>query len=141
MDDPLISFLKRRVKALIHFKETPHRLALAFGLGVFLGIIPGTGAIAAAVTAALFQLNLPVMVAGALLTNPVTTPFVYIGSYFLGHWLLGDLFPAGKIARILLDTLIGNLILAVALALIGYFLVLGTILFIRSRRKSGVHLD
>ena len=132
---------KKRLNTLISFQGTPHQLALAFGLGVFLGIIPGTGAIAAAAMAALFRLNLPVMVAGALLTNPITTPFVYACSYFLGHWLLGDWLPAGRISRILLDTLAGNLVLAVSLGLIGYLLVLGAVIFIRNRRKSRVYLD
>ena len=113
----------------------PHRLALAFGLGVALGIIPGTGAIAAAAVAALFRLNLPVMVAGALLTNPLTTPFVYASSYFLGHWILGNQITSGMITRILLTTIVGNLILAVSLGLIGYLLVWLAVSLIRWRCK------
>ncbi len=120
---------------------TPHQLALAFGLGVALGVIPGTGAIASAVVAALFRLNLPIMVAGALVTNPLTTPFVYVGSYLLGHWLLGDWLPAGTIRQVLLGTLAGNLVIAVGLGLLGYLLVLGTVIFIRNRRKARVYLD
>ena len=126
---------QKRLNTLINFNEAPRRLALAFGLGVFLGIIPGTGAIAAAAVAALFRLNLPVMVAGALLTNPVTTPFVYVGSYFLGHWLMGDWLPAGRIPQILLGTLTGNLILAVGLGVLSYAAVLGSVIFIRNCRK------
>lgn len=133
-------WLQKRLKALVNFRGSPHRLALAFGLGVFLGIIPVTGTIAAAAVAALFRLNLPVMVAGSLLTNPVTAPFVYIGSYLLGHWLLGDWLPAGTIRRILLGTLAGNLVIAVGLGLLGYLLVLGTVIFIRNRRKDRVYL-
>ena len=134
-------WLKKRLQVLVNFRGSPHRLALAFGLGVFLGIIPGTGAIAAAAVAALFRLNLPIMVAGSLLTNPVTAPFVYIGSFLLGHWLLGDWLPAGNIRRVLLGTLAGNLIIAVTLGLLGYLLVLGTVIFIRNRRKDRVYLD
>ena len=135
----MVSSLQRlegkRLNTLINFNEPPHQLALSFGLGVFLGIIPGTGAIAAAVVAALFRLNLPVMVAGALLTNPITTPFVYLGSFLLGHWLLGDYLSARRIAQILLDTLAGNLILAVGLGVLSYLAVLGAVIFIRNRRK------
>jgi len=131
--------LKERFKTLVRFNDAPHRLALAFGLGVFLGIIPGTGAMAAAAVAALFRLSLPVMVAGALLTNPITTPFVYLASFLLGHWLLGDQLMTNRIGSILLETLAGNLILAVSLALIGYLLVLGTVLFIRNRRRTRIY--
>ncbi len=133
--------LGNRLRALVNFRGTPHHLALSFGLGVFLGVIPGTGAIAAAAVAALFRLNLPVMVAGSLLTNPVTAPFVYVGSYLLGHWLLGDWLPAGTIRQVLLGTLAGNLVIAAGLGLTGYLLVLGIVIFIRNRRKDSVSLD
>lgn len=125
--------LKKKLKPLINFRETPHRLALAFGVGVALGVIPGTGAVVAAVVAALFRLNLPLMVSGALLTNPLTAPFVYVTSYFLGHWLLGDWLPAGTISRILLGTAAGGLILAMSLGLIGYLLVLAIVNIIKFR--------
>ncbi|MBI1952553.1 MAG: DUF2062 domain-containing protein [Candidatus Omnitrophica bacterium] len=117
--------LKSRARAVVSFKASPHRLALAFGLGIALGIIPGTGAIVAAGAAAAFKLNLPLMVAGALLTNPLTVPLVYAGSFFLGHWLLGDWLPAGRISSILLGTLTGNLLLAAGMGLAGYLIVFG----------------
>ncbi len=95
-------------------------MGLAFGIGIFLGILPGTGAVAAAAVAALLRLNVPVAVAGALLTNPLTVPFIYIGSYLLGSWLLGRWLPAHKIARILVGTAVGNLLLAFGMAIVGY---------------------
>lgn len=124
-----------KLKRWSRWKDTPHRLALAFGLGVALGIIPGTGAILAAGLAVLIRLNLPAMVAGALLTNPITGPFVYAASYFLGHWLLGEWLPADKISRILLGTLTGNLILALLLGLTGYLLI-RLFFFLRRKRRS-----
>lgn len=127
---------KARGKALVDFRSSPHRLALAFGLGLALGILPGTGPIAAAVVAAVFRLNLPVMVAGAFLTNPLTAPLVYGGSYFLGHWLLGDLVPSGKIAQILLKTATGNLILAVALGFLGFLITLRVVNVTKFRFRS-----
>jgi uncharacterized protein (DUF2062 family)/Flp pilus assembly protein TadD/SAM-dependent methyltransferase len=125
---------KARAKPLVSFKGTPHRLALAFGIGVMLGVIPGTGAIAAAAVAAVLRLNLPVTIAGALVTNPVTTPFVYMGSYFLGHWLLGDLVPPGRIIHLLLKTVTGNLLLAVGMGLISYLVAVGIVTLLRTRR-------
>ncbi len=125
---------KRRLKPLLDFKGSAHQLALAFGLGIILGVIPGTGAIAAATCAAILRLNLPLMVAGALLTNPVTVPFVYLGSYLLGEWLLGKWLPAGFLARLAVGTLLGNLILAVGFGFLGYLLALGFIARIRAQR-------
>ena len=116
-------WFKGRLKIMMDFRGTPHQLSFAFGLGVTLGIIPGTGAIAAAALASVLRLNLPLMVAGALLTNPITTPFVYIGSYFLGQKILGDQLGLRPLAKAILSTAIGNLVLAVGLGLFGYLLV------------------
>lgn len=129
-------WFKERLKPLINFKGTPHKLALAFGLGVALGVIPATGAIVAAAVATVLKLNLPLMVAGALLTNPITTPLVYAGSFLLGHWLLGDLLPEGAISRLLLGTAAGNLVLAAGLGVSGYLVVLGIALGLRRSQAA-----
>ncbi len=122
---PFFESLKERFKPLLHFHGTPHQLALAFGIGIFLGVIPGTGPIAAAFVATVLHLNLPIMVTGALLTNPLTAPFLYIASYALGHWLFGAHLPANQLANVLLSTVAGNLILSACLAVIGYFIAFG----------------
>ena len=127
-------WLKRRIKPLANFQGTAHELALAFGLGITLGIIPGTGAIAAAAVAAILRLNLPLMVAGALLTNPITTPFVYVGSFLLGSWLLQAWLPTVGFLRVVLSFLAGNLILALGLGTLGYLAVLGLTTLLRRGR-------
>ncbi len=127
--------LPERLKKLIQIKGSSHRLASAFSLGVFLGILPGTGAVAAAGLAAVLGLNLPLAVAGAMVVNPITAPLVYVGSYFLGRWLLGDQVIEHKIARILLNTLAGSVVMALALAVVGYLIVWG--LAIWHRRATG----
>ena len=128
--------LKQKLKRFSNFADTPHRLALAFGLGVFLGVIPGTGAVVAVGASTLFRLNLPLMVAGAMLTNPITVPFVYAGSYFIGRRLLGDHLAAGFLGQVLLPIIAGNLPLAAFLAVSGYLFVWIFITWRRSRRSS-----
>ena len=128
--------LKYKLKRFSNFADTPHRLGLAFGLGVFLGVIPGTGVIVAVGAATLFRLNLPLMVAGAMLTNPVTAPFVYAGSYFIGRRLLGDHLAQGFLGQVLLPIITGNLPLAAFLAAVGYLFVWVFITLRRSRRSS-----
>jgi len=122
---PSFQSLKERFKPLFHFRGPPHHLALAFGIGIFLGVFPGTGAVAAAFVATALRLNLPIMVAGALLTNPLTAPFLYIASYALGHWLFGAHLPSNALANVLLSTVAGNLILSACLAVIGYLVAFG----------------
>ena len=128
--------LKKFARSLFHFRGSPHKVALSFSLGVALGVIPGTGAIVAAGVATLFRLNLPVMVAGALITNPLTSPFIYAGSYVLGHWLLGEHLPDSKMGKIFLGTLVGNMVLAFVMSLVAYFVVWGIIRVVRLRLKA-----
>jgi len=129
--------LRARLKALLTFKDTPHRLGLAFGLGVMLGILPGTGALAAAACATFFRLNLPLAVAGTFLMNPFTMVFVYGGSYALGRWLLGETAAVPWLgARIVLRTLVGNVLLAVGFGVVGYLVVVGLVTAGRWRTRS-----
>ena len=127
---------KRRFKAAMDFKSSPHQLALSFGFGVVLGVMPGTGAVVAAVAASILRLNLLLMVAGALLTNPITAPFLYIGSYFLGKWLLGDqlhLWPV--VLKIPAEVIVGNLILALGFGLLAYLIVFGVSFIVKNPRR------
>ena len=125
------------IRSFWSFQGSPHRLALAFGLGVALGILPGTGALAAAVCAALLRLNLPLMMAGALLTNPATALLIYPVSFLLGKWLLGERLPTDFLAQIAVGTITGNLILAIVLGAVGYGVALGSIRIFRARYAAG----
>ena len=128
--------MKRFIVSLFRRNGSPHRVALAFALGVALGVIPGTGALVAAGAAALLRPNLPLMVAGALVTNPLTSPFIYGGSYALGHWLFGDWLPDGRIGKVMLGTVAGNVILALLMAAVSYLLLWPVIHWVRLRRLS-----
>ena len=126
--------MRARLKALLNFQDTPHRLGLAFGLGVTLGILPGTGALVAAACAPLLRLNLPLMVAGTFLTNPLTMVFVYGGSYALGRRVLGEVTTIPWVgARVVAQALVGNLLLATGLGLLGYLVVAGVVVLLRAR--------
>lgn len=128
--------LKRFIRSLFRLRGSPHKVALAFALGVALGVIPGTGALVAAGAAALLRLNLPVMVAGALVTNPITTPFIYGGSYALGHWMLGDWLPSSRLGKVLLGTVAGNMVLAFLMAGVAYLALWGLAHWIRVRVRN-----
>ena len=129
--------LKDQLRQLIKTSGSPHKLASAFGMGVLLGILPGTGAVVAAGLATVLRLNLPLAVAGAMVVNPLTAPLVYGASYFLGRWMLGDRVVEHKITQILLTTLTGNLVMALAMALAGYLIVWGWVVWRRRRATGG----
>jgi uncharacterized protein (DUF2062 family) len=54
---------------LLGINDSTHRIALGAGLGLFLGVFPGTGAIAAVVCAFVIRANKASALAGALLVN------------------------------------------------------------------------
>ena len=129
-------FSKKQLGKLIHDEPgTPLKLALAFALGILLGVLPGTGAVVAAGLATAFRLNIPLAVAGALLTNPLTAPLVYAGSYFIGRAVLGHAAFKQTVARILVTTIAGNVILALGMAVIGFAVVWGLAVCYRSRKR------
>lgn len=54
---------------LFKINDSPRRIALGFGLGVFCGILPGTGALASLFLALVFKANRAAALTGSLLTN------------------------------------------------------------------------
>lgn len=127
-------WLRQRLKPLWEFRGSPHQLASAFALGIAIGILPATGAIAAAACAAVLRLNVPIAIAGALMNNPLTTPILYASAYALGQRLLGPWLPEAVGPRILLATAAGCLLLAIGLGLLGYLLAFGIVTVVRVRR-------
>ena len=55
--------------SLLGINDSTQRIALGAGLGLFLGVLPGTGAIAALVVAFIFKLNKAAALAGAVAVN------------------------------------------------------------------------
>lgn len=125
-----------------------HRRAVAGGVaaGLFCGLIPGPfQMLGAAILAVVFRVNLPVALLTTLYTNPLTIVPLYLAAYGLGVLVTGnsshgappaepDLsgVPWSQYIPALLDwvgslgkpLLVGLPLLALLLALAGYFLVL-----------------
>ena len=57
------------LRKLFIIDDTPQKIALGLGIGVFLGIMPGTGPVAALIIAALVRANKASALIGAVLTN------------------------------------------------------------------------
>ena len=69
--------------------DTPQRLALGFGLGVFLGIMPGLGIIAAVVLAGLLRVNRVTALLGTLTTNTWLSFATLVFSTKVGSSIMG----------------------------------------------------
>ena len=86
-----MSRLANAAKLLLHVDDSPHRIALAFGIGVWIAFFPiwGIHTLMALGIAFLFRLSRAAMVIGAYVNNPWTVVPFYAGGTVLGCWLLG----------------------------------------------------
>jgi hypothetical protein len=75
----IFRFFKLIYIKLFRINDSPQKIALGFGLGVFLGILPGTGPIAALFLAFLLRVNR----AGALLGSLLTNTWLSIATFML----------------------------------------------------------
>lgn len=74
---------------LFRINDSPQKIALGFGVGVFLGVMPGMGLLAALAAAFIFKLNRASALLGSILTNtwlsiPVFLLAVQTGSVVTG---------------------------------------------------------
>jgi uncharacterized protein (DUF2062 family) len=76
------------MKNLLKIKDSPQKIALGLGLGVFVGVMPGLGLIAALVLATFLRLNKIAAALGALVTNTWLSVFIFLLSIYLGSAIM-----------------------------------------------------
>ncbi len=83
--------LKDRIRLILSVKDTPHRISLAFSVGILIGMSPlfGIHTILGLVVSSVFRLNRLVTIAGVYVTNPWTIIPVYTFSTWVGVKCLG----------------------------------------------------
>jgi len=133
-------FLGRIYEKLFRINDTPQKIAQGFGLGVFLGIMPGLGPVAALFLAMAFKVNRAAALIGSLLTNGWFSLVTFVLSIKIGsaimkiewrqeyenflfavknfHWQ--SLFDA-SVFKILLPAFIGYLVIAACAGAVVYF--------------------
>ena len=90
MRNKFTNFFVSIYEKLFKIDDTPQRIVLGFGLGVFLGIFPGTGPVAAIFLAVLFRLNRAAALIGSLLTNTWSSIIVFLLAFQLGSFIMGS---------------------------------------------------
>jgi len=135
--------LRRLAQILLHIEDTPHRTALAFGVGVLIAFSPFIGIHMgiALIVAFAFRLNRVAILFGTYLNNPWTLAPIYVAGTTLGCLLLGVssdgldaidwnlegwAFFQGlwtTLRPYLWPFLIGNTLLGAACGLVGYVVV------------------
>ncbi|MFA5145190.1 MAG: DUF2062 domain-containing protein [Candidatus Omnitrophota bacterium] len=136
---------------LFKINDSPQKIALGLGLGVFSGIFPGTGPLAALFLAFLLRANRASALLGSLLTNTWLSFVTFLLAIKLGSALFGvswqklqqdwasflssfswlSLFKTG-ILKIILPVIAGYLLIAFCLGLLVYL----TALLVLQRRKT-----
>ena len=83
--------LSDKIGLLLRVKDTPHRISMAFALGIFIGISPlfGIHTILGISLAHLFRLNRFVTIIGVYVTNPWTIIPIYTFCTWVGAKCLG----------------------------------------------------
>jgi uncharacterized protein (DUF2062 family) len=82
-------FLNFLFEELFKINDTPQKIALGLGLGVFAGILPGTGPVAAIFLAFVFRVNRASALFGSLVTNTWLSIVTFLLSIKIGAMLLG----------------------------------------------------
>jgi uncharacterized protein (DUF2062 family) len=148
----LSKILKLVYLEIFKIDDTPQKIALGLGIGIFAGVIPGTGPLAAIFLAYIFRANRAAALFGSLLINTWSSIIVFFFAIHVGakvfniswqttkaewdyfidslHWL--GLFKV-SVFKAMLPTLIGYLIIALILGIITYLLAL---LALRMRAKN-----
>ena len=126
-------------RRFLKLRGDPHEIALGFALGLFIGMTPSIGfqMIIAASIAAVLKWDKVSAAMGVWITNPLTAPFIYSVSFFVGSKIYGtskvfnppDEMTISIAKRILAKSpgifyslTIGGVVLGIPLAVAGYFL-------------------
>lgn len=141
---------KDRIKAVLSLNDSPHKIAMSFSVGLFLGISPFLGAhtILAILFAWLFNFNRVVILTGVFVSNPWTIVPIYTFCTWVGCVILGTDFGIANIDwgnigfRALLNEFrqalwpffAGTIIIGIAAAFASYFIVKA--LVVRFRRLN-----
>lgn len=122
-----------RRSGCLTFKRDP--IARGIGVGLFVGLTPTVGLQTIMMLAGclLVRGNFPAAFAISWVSNPITLPPMIYAYHELGKWLFGSwaktLFKGTDVVDdaliALLSTALGTLLIAIPIALIGYFASLG----------------
>lgn len=142
----LLRFFRWLYLKLFRINDTPQRIALGLGLGVFLGILPGSGPVAALFLAFLLRVNRASALLGSLITNTWLSIVTFVLAVKLGAYLLGlewqqvytdcivffKLFRFSDLLRItalkvLLPVILGYILVSLLLGFVVYLIALAAL--------------
>ena len=131
--------IRDRLRQILKVKDTPHRIAMAFALGVFMGISPllGLHTVGAFFLAWLLGLNRLVAIIGVYITNPWTIAPIYSFCLWVGAKLTGleRIIPTigwsdvtvmvymSELKPLIIPFLVGTMVVGSLSAVVSYFII------------------
>lgn len=153
--DKIYRFLKFIYIKLFRINDSPQKIALGFGMGVFLGVLPGAGPIASLFLAMLFRVNRASALLGCLLTNTWISIVAFLLSIKVGsiimrldwhsvhtsylqfikdfHWV--NLLKLSAL-KVVLPVIVGYFVVSFAFAAVFYLVVIVVVTKIKPKRKE-----
>ncbi len=129
----------------------PHYIAMGMAIGVFISITPTMPfhTVIAIALAFILRGSKAAAALGVWFCNPISAPFLYLGSYKTGMFLLGHSAPFDtkyesvlELIKLGMDATIamiaGGIILGILPGIAAYFITRKIITTVRSRRMSGL---
>jgi uncharacterized protein (DUF2062 family) len=138
MKERIVKFFKYIYDKLFLINDTPQKIALGFGLGVFLGIIPGTGPLAALFCAMLLRVNRASSLLGSVLTNTWINIVTFLLAIKIGSAIMDIDWHAAQKKSLILPVVIGYLVIASCAAIVAYLI---TLLIFKLRKHEQSRTD
>ncbi len=92
------------------WSKTRRGVALGAAIGVFFGLLLPVAQIPFSIAfAAFLRAHVPFAIAGTFITNPLTSPPIYVAAYYFGGWLLGSPAPEAAFDPIALSSWLSSL--------------------------------
>jgi uncharacterized protein (DUF2062 family) len=135
----LILSMKKAYSRFLKIRGNPNEIALGFALGLFVGMAPcmGIQTIIAVFVASLFKWNKISAAVGVWISNPVSAPFLYGFTFYIGSIFTGitnsfkptSVFDFQYLYEIVSNApgifwalTIGGIVAGIPIALLGYYL-------------------
>lgn len=147
--------IKEAFAKIFLLPDTPQRIAAGLGIGVFLGVLPGTGPLAALAVAFLLRVNRTSALVGSLLVNTWLSVVLFIAAVRVGAFFVGadwqKLLAAAtgiftdvrwpdilreSVVRVIGPVLVGYLLLSFALGLVVYLFSLALLVCLHGRHTT-----
>ncbi|MCK5138423.1 MAG: DUF2062 domain-containing protein [Thermodesulfovibrionia bacterium] len=141
-----------KFRGIFQVRETPHRIAMSFSIGVFVGISPlfGIHTIGAFFLAWLLGLNRFIAVTGAYITNPWTIVPIYSFSIWIGAKIVGlkhilpridwgnltFMYLAKELKPLVWPFVVGTVAVGIVGGIASYFIIYGAVIRYRKIRHG-----